>query len=299
MNQILSVEMSKDKPKKSNIKSIIIFFSIVLIIFAIIIAIVGVFLLEKKQKEQPQNTVITGTQPNINVEIQSDSKLNIIVTHDKEISNVSYNWNDEDPVEQINIGQSNYELEVDIPSGTNTLNISVTDINGVTQTYSNEYSGSNIMLEQVEDKIKITVQDEKTIAYLSYSWDDDQNKQLTINNTKAEQLIDAVEGEHTLKIIVEYADGTKTTKTQLIKGDLKPEIKVTTDRINFIINASDDEGLTKMTMNLNGNDLDEIIINNEKNYTTSVPLQDGENKLIVTVYNVNDVSNVQRIRWIK
>ena len=140
-----------------------------LIIFAIIIAIVGVFLLEKKQKEQPQNTVITGTQPNINVEIQSDSKLNIIVTHDKEISNVSYNWNDEDPVEQINIGQSNYELEVDIPSGTNTLNISVTDINGVTQTYSNEYSGSNIMLEQVEDKIKIIEMEEHYDYKITYT----------------------------------------------------------------------------------------------------------------------------------
>ncbi|MCI9063163.1 MAG: hypothetical protein HFJ17_00935 [Clostridia bacterium] len=310
MNQILSVEMPKKNNKtkiknnKADIKTIIIFFCVILIIFAIIAGIVGVSFLVKgsKKNEQKTNNVITGTKPSINVEISGDSTLNIVVTHDKQIAKVAYYWNSDEPIEQTNIGQTTCEIPVEIPAGTNILNVNVTDINGVTQSYAEEHTGSlgpSIILEQADNNIKVTSESDNTISYISYNWDGGEEKQLQINDVKTQQLIPVMqEGEHTLNVTAVDAQGNQTKKTQTIKGDNKPVLNIKTDKINLFIEASDDEGLTKMTVNLNGQDLDEKTIN-DKQFNTSIPLQDGENRVIITVYNINGVQNVQRVRIIK
>lgn len=103
MNQILSVEMPKRKSgyykrnsNKADIKTIIIFFTIILILFAAIIIAVGLSIKNKKnepnQQQPNQNPVIIDLQPKINFEL-GDTIVNIIVTHDKPISYIAYDWN--------------------------------------------------------------------------------------------------------------------------------------------------------------------------------------------------------------
>ena len=313
MNQILSVEMPKNKQgsyrnknsKKADIKTIIIFFCIIIMLFAIIMGVVAFSTMNKNEKEKaPSNSVITGTQPTINVEIQSETTLNIIVSHDKQISSIAYNWNDGEKVEETEIGETTKEIQVEIPAGTNTLNISVTDINGVTQTYSNQYTGiqgPSIVLEQQDSQVKLIVQSDNTISYISYNWDGGEEKQIQVNDVKTEQLIDVLEGEHTLNIVVVDTEGQEATKSQTIKGDNKPTLNITTDanKTSLFINASDDEGLTKMTVEVYGTgETKEYEINNTQ-YNETIPLQTGENKLIITVYNVNGIKNEQRVRVVK
>ena len=49
-------------------------------------------------------------------------------------------------------------------------------------------------------------------------------------------------------------NGNQATKIKKIKAVKAPEIKVTTDGQNFIIRASDEEKITKVVINLNGNE---------------------------------------------
>ena len=315
MNQILSVNMpnnrTKSKPKKANIRSIIIFFCVITLIFAIIVVGVGVYLATNKSDDEVQsnvnnnntnNNIITGSQPQINVEIDdSQSKLNIIITHDKQISSVSYRWNDGEPTQETNIGQNNYELQIDTLLGTNTLNIEVTDIDGVTQSFSEEYTGTGpgLMLEESGNQIKVTAQSDAIISYISYNWDGGEEQIIQVNDVTTEQYIDVIEGSHTLNVLAVDREGNEMTQSKTTLGDYPPTLDVQADNDNFYINAQDDEGVEKITINLNDQDLDDIILNGEKQYQTQIPLQQGENRLIITVYYTNGLNNEQRVRTFK
>ena len=307
MNQILSVEMPQNKQKsyknKANIKSVIIFFCIILIIFALVAAIIGVYTMTNKEKEPDEsNLVITGTEPKINVEIKSETTLNIIVSHDKQISSIAYGWNDEGKIEEKDIGETNKEIEVEIPVGTNTLNVIAIDINGEKGIYSREYTGTqgpSFVLKEEEGKIKVTAQSDVEIAYISYHWDDGEEKQIQINDVKTEQLLEVPEGEHTLYIVLVDKNGGEHQDKKTIKGDNKPTLNITTDKVNLFVEASDYEGLTKMTVEVYGTGQTKEIEINDKQFNTEIPLQNGDNKLIITVYNVNGIKNEQRVRVVK
>lgn len=317
MNQILSVEMPKSKKgayrnknsNKADIRTIIIFFCIILILFAMIIGIVAISTLNKKESgETQQGSIITGTQPKINIEIQNETTLNIIVTHDKQISLISYNWNDGEKIEEKDIGENTKELKVEIPSGTNTLNVSVTDINGVISTKSEQYTGKqevvvdgpSIILEQQENKVKLTAQSENTISYVSYNWDGGEETQIQVNDVKTEQLIDILKGEHTLNIVVVDIEGGETAKSIKMIGDTKPTLNITTDNVNLFIEASDDEKLTKLVVEIYDTKETKEFDINEPTFSKKIsikngelPLNEGENKIIFTLYNVNGLKNVQ------
>ena len=314
MNQILSVEMPKNRPgsykksNKSDIKTIIIFFCVILILFAIIVAVIGFNILNKEEKAPNEsNTVITGTEPDINIEILSEEKLKIIVSHDKQISSIVYNWNDGDKIEQTDIGEETKEIEVEIPAGTNTLNVSVTDINGVVKNHNSQYTGTEIIegprlvLENDNGNIKISAQSNVEIAYISYNWDGEEEKQIQINDVKTEQIIEVPEGEHTLNVVLVDMNGGETTDAIKTKGDLKPtlDIKRDANNTNIYINATDDEGLLKMTIqDFNTGKIDEYEISGTE-YYKAIPLKEGENKLIITVYNINEIKIEKRIGIVK
>jgi len=307
MNQILSVDMPRSNhgpyrnrnSNKADIKTIIIIFCVILILFAIIMIITFSKLGKDKEGSNQQNTVITGTQPTINVEVLSETTLNIIVSHDKQLSSISYNWNNGENIEEINIAESTKELQIEKPIGTNTLNIKATDINGVTQTYSQQYTGIQaplIKMERQGAQVKIIVESDKTISYISYNWDGGEEKQVQINDVRTEQLLDVANGKHVLNVVAVDEEKESSESFEVI-GDIKPTLNMTTDNVNLFIKASDDEGLTKMTIQVyDTGEIREFEIN-DKQYSKTIaiqgeeiPLQRGENKIIITVYNVNELS---------
>lgn len=307
MNQILSVEIEKKKKtKKASINSIVIVFCIFLIIFGIGTTCTGAYLYSKSlSNKSNENLPINNiSKPIITIERQSSNRINIVVTHDKEIAYVLYGINDEDEVE-IN-GNNKLEVveSINLNAGNNTIKISAKDINGISSEYETIIEveeGPTISLTPIEGKIKAVTESPINIDKIEYYWDSDteNTKVLTINDTKNETLIDVtLEGIHTLNIKATDINGNETKRDQKVMGVNKPKVQVTTDGQSFFIKAEDSQGLSKVEITLNSNEtITENIEGTE--YKKKIPLENGENRLTVKVYNKDDISQISRVKFTK
>ena len=193
MNQILSTSMpmenkKKDKKNKKSrqpiaIGSILKFFGMVILIFGVFIIGIGGYAIYKNQIVQQQNV-----EPTIAIENKTDTVILLKVTHEKKIAKVEYGWNEED-MEVIDGKNGQYiEQEINIPSGINTLHVKVQDEEGKEKIFEKQYEiESNINFEVAGNKIKITCEAEKTISYMTYKWDEEEETRIEINDTKIEQ----------------------------------------------------------------------------------------------------------------
>lgn len=301
MNQILSVEINKSKRKenkKLSIKSIVIFFCIMLIIFGGATASIGLFL-------QSKNNVSSSgiTNNNLKVEaVQGDSEtLNITASGENAIDKIIYKWNNEEETQVNGNNQKQMNLDINVPIGNNILKLTVTDVKGNSKTFEKTYVGTvqykpEIKLSQDGNILKIACDSEKIIDYISYSFDSEETKTQNISNQNAEIPIEIknIDGEHKLTIIVSNQDGEKYQETKSI---YIPKVEIVTDKEKFIINASDTRTITKVSINLNGEASEKEI--NDTTYSDELKLQDGENKLILVVYNSDGLSTTKKIRFVK
>ena len=309
MNQILSVETPKKKKssKKAGVHSIVLVFALILLVFGIGMTSTGAYSYYKNIiNSNTQNpSVSNNTKPKITIERQSSSNIKIVVTHDKEIENITYTVNDEEPVKIEGEGKSEIQEKVELQVGITTLNITATDISGVTSSYETSFEVEQkptIELEKMDTdgKVQITTTSSINIDYVLYYWDEDEEntQKTTVNDTKNVTFVDVIEGTHTLNVEAVDIEGNKTTKTQVIVGVNKPEVKVTTDGKEFIIKAKDAEGITKIEIKLNSGETKTEEVNATE-YNTNVTLEEGVNKLTVTVYNKNGLSETSRVKYTK
>ena len=313
MNQILSTSMpmenkKKDKKNKKSrqpiaIGSILKFFGMVILIFGVFIIGIGGYAIYKNQIVQQQNV-----EPTIAIENKTDTVILLKVTHEKKIAKVEYGWNEED-MEVIDGKNGQYiEQEINIPSGINTLHVKVQDEEGKEKIFEKQYEiESNINFEVAGNKIKITCEAEKTISYMTYKWDEEEETRIEINDTKIEQEIDAIKGLHTLTVVAVDEDNNKDTKSQKINGVSKPELIIDVDEEvkHFVIKTSDDEQLQRIEIRLNQDDSQKYLLNledknlKELEYVLPIELQSGENIIEVKVYNSNNVTNESGVRYVK
>lgn len=304
MNQILSVDNKKvGNPKKNKIKnrgpveisSILKFFSIAILVFGIFMIGSGSYSMYKESTKEA-----IGTKPVIYVEQTTETSIRLKVTHDKALSRITYNWNDKDATEVPCTNQKEIETSMEIPTGTNTLNVYATDVNGQEIQYTKAYTVKgdiNIAIEPEGNKLKIMADGKNKLQYMTYRWDDEEEIKVDINEYQIEQTIEIPKGLHTLTVIVVDENNKTETEEQEVKGVTKPKLDVTTDgSSNFIIKASDEQGITKVEFIINETEkyrLDlkgELALEDRKEFEYAYPLHDGENKLEVTVYNESDVS---------
>ena len=306
MNQILAVEKPQGKRKhKSGIHSILTVFAVILMIFGLGLTSSGGYAFYKSLSNNVYNNIVSSSssKPVITIERESASTINIVVTHDKAIANVTYTINDEEPVQIDGNNKTEIKQEVELPVGSSTINITAKDINGISSSYESKTEVEEkptITLEQVEGKIKATVTSKINIDHIMYYWDENESdaKQFTVNDIKTETLIDVLEGTHTLNVVAVDANGNKTTKQQKVIGDNKPELEIKTNGKVFRIISSDDEGLAKIEYSLNSGEVQTEEIN-QKEYQKDLELSDGKNTLTVTVYNSNGLISTTTVEYVK
>lgn len=313
MNQILSTSMPTNNNKRSKssqpiaIGSILKFFAIAMSIFGILLVGVGGYSIYKGQSNQKDENI----EPTISIENKTDNTIMLKITHKKNIDRVEYNWNNNEKI-VVNGNNGKYlEKEINIPSGTNTLHVLVVDVDGKEMTYEKQYElESNIDIEVSGNKIRITSEGDKTISYMTYRWDEEEEKTIQINGTSVDEEIEAIKGLHTLTVILVDEDNNTDTKQQKINGVSKPKIVMGIDeqKEHFVIQASDEEKLSKIEFILNKEENQKYVLNLENKdlkeiqyrLPDNLKLKDGENIIEVTVYNSSGVSeSTGVVRFVK
>ena len=110
-------------------------------------------------------------------------------------------------------------------------------------------------------------------------------------------------GQHTLTVSIVDVNNTMETKKQEVKGVTRPTVEVTTDgSSNFIIKASDESGIQRIEFVLNDGTpgvvyCDKAIpdVEQRKQIEIPYPIQDGENRLEITVFNEDGVSTTKKV----
>ena len=307
MNQILSVESPKKEKKKKvrnrgpiEIDKILRFFSIAILIFGVFMVGTGSYSMYQDSKNETASN-----KPTISIVENTATQITLQVTHDKELSKVTYQWNNGEAVEIECAGKKKVEEKIEIPSGDNTLTVYASDVNGKESTYQKSYTiegNIDIDLELDGSNIKITATGKEQLSYMTYRWDDEDETRVDINSQDMEQTVEIPKGQHTLTVIIVDINNETQTKVQEVKGVTKPKVEVTTDGSdNFIIKASDEEGIKKVEFIINETEknvlnLDQVFsIEERKEFEYAYPLHDGENKLEIRVYNESDVCEISRV----
>lgn len=319
LNQILSIDNSGGKSKKNKYKEpkitkggpveitkIVRFFAIIILIFGICMIGTGSYSMYKDLQDGKNkvNPIISITQ-----ETPESNEILLKVTHNKSLSKVTYSWNDEEATEIQCEGKKSIEQKIEIPSGTNKIKITAVDINGLESKIERQYTiqgDIEINIENEDPKLKITANGKEELSYMTYRWDEEEEIKVDINDTKIEQIIDVPAGQHTLTVIVVDKNNKTETKEQEVMGAKKPELEVTTDGSdNFVIKASDEQGIKKIEFIINETeknkiDLDKIRpLEERKTFEYKYPLHEGENKLEIRVYNENDVVAIEKVKLTK
>lgn len=310
MNQILSIENNNKKEKKKKnkrasgpieIHSILKFFAITMLIFGFCMIGTGSYSMYKDSKE-----IVATSKPTIYVEGTSEKEITLKVSHNKNLSKVTYSWTGQSVNEIPCDGKKTVEQKIDIPTGTNTLTVYAIDVDGQEINYQKTYTlqgDITIDFEASGNNIKVTAEGKNELKFMTYRWDEDEETKIDINDMQTEQNIEIPKGLHTLTVIVVDSNNTQETKIQEVNGVTKPKLEITTDGSdNFIIKASDEQGLQKIEFIIYGEDGTEknrLTLDGRTELEYAYPLHDGENKLEVTVYNVNDVSETSRVKLTK
>ena len=310
MNQILSVDDNQKRKNKKvkeqkvrnsgpvAIENVVKFFAIVIIIF-------GLFLIGSGSYSMylGTNTGTSNAKPTIQIEKTSDSEINLRVKHDKALDVVTYKWSNEDEVSLNATGKREVSQRITVPGGENTLTVYAKDVNGVETTSQQAFNldtGIDIDFQLDGSNIKVSINADRQLSYLTYRWDEEEEQRVDINNNTIEQSVEIPKGQHTLTVIVVDENNQTQTATQEVKGVTKPQLEITTDgSANFIIKASDEEGLKKLEFTVNDTDNYRLNIDGRTELEYTWPIQDGENILEVTVYNQNDVTETTKVRVVK
>ena len=269
MNQILSVEMNTNKnttktyKTSSNtidIKKILIFFGIALILVGLTLAIVnGINVSNTISNETPTQY----TEPEVLFANDiSDDETEVTINHDKAITSLKYSWND---LEEINIStynRSSVVQTIPIPNGTSTLTLKITDESGYTTTTSKTYVKDDINIKFsftiLGKTLKIKTEDSNEMAYITYMWNSDASTKAVVNMAETaedkkvlEAEIEIPKGKNTLTVTATNKKGQSKTKNQEVEGVEIPKIQIQQDGHYLVICASDENGLKLVEYTLN------------------------------------------------
>ena len=311
MNQILSVgqenhkEPKKDKQinygrpsDKANIKSIVRVFCILIILFGLVLvgdATYGII----SSKPTLKDTIKVTANP-------IGSQVTIRATGNMPLQSLTYRWGQGEETTVQGNGTVELETTVQIPTGNNILNMTVVDYYGNKNEYQKQYinqqndaSKPTIEISVSGNMLNIIATDDTEMSYITYSWNNQTPTRVDIehdeeNKKELRTSIEVLKGENTLSIVAVDSDGNSTSRTEKIKGANKPTFTVSSDGNNLIINAKDEEGISKIEITVDGvtTDTGDNPINKTE-VDATIAITPGEHTVTVVVTNINGLKEEQ------
>ncbi|OKZ57694.1 MAG: hypothetical protein BHV99_00310 [Clostridium sp. 26_21] len=309
MNQILDTGDEKFKSNKNSygkynetkskatkessaieIKKIVIFFSISLILLGSCFIVGSIF-----AKEKINQVVEESARPTIDFSFDEyNSSVDIQVKHVKGIKQVSYILNEQEEKLINGNDEKIINTTVKLDGGKNKIVVKAIDENDHIVEYEHEYTVgtlAEIKLENVDNGVKLSVKSEEKIKNITYKWDDGDEKDINVSSTEYAGTISAPKGKHTLKVVVVDEKNIKTEKTQVVIAATIPEIKVSLElkdnEYYYVINISDENMLKNVKITLEGEEKINTDVNN-KTYSTEIKLQNNSsNRIVIEASNGN------------
>lgn len=314
MNQILSTASSQKKEKKRKeknktsgnrnfepniMKKAVIIFSILLIVFAIVI--IGVKLIQIIKNNFQNSKIANLNQPQITIERVDENNLKLKIDYDEGITKLTWWWNND--ISQI--AERNYnvqDINIPIPSGeSNTLHVEAIGADGsIAEKEEVITRDMTISIEWNQlpdsDNMEIIARAQNGIDKLVYYWNDEQVIVVPAteeNQTELRTTIQLLRGTNTLHTIVTDSEGNTEEKTDLLHCVKEPVITVEAneDQMKILIIVSHDMGIKNVKFEINGREI--IYDENNPKYDPektelrfTATLQPGiENTVNVTAYS--------------
>lgn len=315
MNQILSTNNNYKAPKNRNtelldMKKIILVFSIIIIIFALVIVGAKAYGIIKEKNKTSDSPITTLNKPSISI-TEVERTARIVVSYDEGLSKVSYWWNNDTNVQENNQngGDKPFDKPVPIPDGDyNVLYVKAVGVDGSVSEAKKEFK----VEKQEEDPNKpqiswyqnngtptmdIIAKSDKGIKELTYQWEGEEKVVVTATQSNQKELsvtIDLKRGTNKIEITATDIEGNEQVKNGTLIGILEPEIKVSLDHNKTLIfDITHDKGFKKIEITVNDKKLvyDENSRQYDKNITnfkSTLDVEPGHIKVYVSVYTLEN-----------
>lgn len=256
MNQILVVGNKNGKNNNStvDIKKVVLFFSIAIIVFGVILMISGIAGLNKNKKNNngmeefpgmvepptptPTDTIDDEDAPTIELSVAGEN-VNIVARDETEIDYIEYSWNGEDiQIARADANDKNkIETSIAIKQGTNTLKVTAVDKAGNTTDKEQDFQGKIrpvvSLFKNVEgDGVIITAKCEDGISRVEYTL----NGKWTTIDFEGDHAVYTKEDWATVGVILEYSADGKIISAEYTQ-------KLVEGENNFTVYAYSKEGL--------------------------------------------------------
>lgn len=298
MNQILLTENKNDKNKnnkyinrtnKKDMRKIVIFFGVAILVFGI--ALAGVYGYRAYNKNKKKEVIVG--KPDLSLE-STEEFVTIIAKSEIGIDKIIYTWNEDEPKEIEMSGRTSHEEKIDIPNGENTLNVKVVDQKGQEKEKSKEFINDKekpiIETSIVENaQLKITATDNFKMNYITYKWNEEEEVKIDVENEEdqiIETTIDVKRGKNTITITaVDSVDNVQIID-KTFNGVNEPVIDVLKKQDKLYMKISHDMGFEKIEFSVNGK-----VYSYDSNYSGydstqkvieyQFDLKEGENTVII------------------
>lgn len=247
---------------------------------------------QEKEDKKPSN------MPSVTIGRLNDKAI-LYVEHNTEISKIIYSWDNGEKTVLPEGGLTAQE-EILLPNQNSILNITIEDMKGKSVQYKKQYylEGMditkpviNVNTENGKNKMTIVATDETKISYLSYQWEGEEAVTIDANTegqTQIKQEVKLTPGTKKITIIAEDTNGNiEKIEKEIVATTSEPKMQLIQNGKEIIIEASDEDGITEIKLNLNGKQYVNKI--NKLKYIKIGPalLQEGNNTILVEVTNVN------------
>lgn len=304
----------KKKVRESNgnsvdsglIKRAAIIFSIILIVFAVVIIMVKLIpMIGKSGSASAPNAELN--KPQIIISRLDEDSISLSVKYTEEITKLRYWWNED--LEHIEEKNNNVlSMEVTIPEGEiNTIHIEVQDKTGAITELSQDLVREKPKIQFIKDgdSIEIIASSDKGISSLVYYWNDEEANTVIPTEDDEYELSTTIEmrrGMNTLYAILTDTEGNTEQLDEMIKGVKKPEIKIqfSEDQLLAVIIISHDMGLEQIEFDVNGKttvfDSSKSGYDSEKtSYRFKVAIKPGiVNTVTVRAYSNEDLNDTEK-----
>ena len=312
MNQILYT--IENEQEKNRMRSITLFFGIVIIIFGILLMTTGGYSIAVSSAEK-QKAIEAARVPIVELSFE-DNKAIINVTHSKEIKTIEYYWNNEEAVILNKSGEEKITETIDVPAGKNTLNVKATDTSGKNASISKEfvYEGTYMDLSVIDNKsLKIVVTDVKGLQSVTYKWND--GEEVTAypsgeDTTVIEIVSNIPIGLNKIEVKAINNDNEIETKEMQVQGITKPimDINPNEDKTMINLDFKDVQGILSYSYKVSNAPLEDLIKdgklidnakqkltqiiseskegNGQKHITEQITFNEGFNFVEVTITNI-------------